>query len=303
MWSIAKYPTSTVFVVLFLNSYEPQLEDTQRKLYTIKMYLHFQPPTQPPNPKLSAEKHPISWTIFSFSVAYIYQMLHFADEHLKTFYRGADDPEFIKRQDQKRSDLDEQLKEYILEWRKQRSKEEDELKKLKEKQAKRKVSRAEEEQRMAQRKREEEERRQREVEEKKQRDIEEKRRRLEEAEKKRQAMLQAVKDKDRKGPNFTINKKEGVSFKQKIHQKEATVLKSIHFSSPSEVPPWNVTRPRNSWKKRRRSPCLSASSLWKSTTWALKACAPRPQNCGKPSFVWRPKSTIWRKDRSVRTTI
>jgi troponin T len=121
-----------------------------------------------------------------------------------------DDPEFIKRQDQKRSDLDEQLKEYIMEWRKQRSKEEDELKKLKEKQAKRKVSRAEEEQRMAQRKREEEERRQREVEEKKQRDIEEKRRRLEEAEKKRQAMLQAMKDKDKsKGPNFTIQKKDG----------------------------------------------------------------------------------------------
>lgn len=129
---------------------------------------------------------------------------------IKNFYRG-DDPEFIKRQDQKRSDLDEQLKEYIMEWRKQRSKEEDELKKLKEKQAKRKVSRAEEEQRMAQRKKEEEERRQREVEEKKQRDIEEKRRRLEEAEKKRQAMLQAVKDKDRKGPNFTIQKKEGVN--------------------------------------------------------------------------------------------
>lgn len=46
----------------------------------------------------------------------------------------------LQRQDQKRSDLDEQLKEYINEWRKQRSKEEDELKRLKEKQAKRKVT-------------------------------------------------------------------------------------------------------------------------------------------------------------------
>lgn len=101
------------------------------------------------------------------------------------------------------------MKDYINEWRKQRSKEEDELKKLKEKQAKRKVTRAEEEQRMAQRKKEEEERRQREVEEKKQRDQEEKRLRLEEAEKKRQAMLQAMKDKDKKGPNFTIQKREG----------------------------------------------------------------------------------------------
>ncbi len=53
-------------------------------------------------------------------------------------FRG-DDPEFIKRQDQKRSDLDEQLKEYIMEWRKQRAVEETELKKLKDKQAKRKV--------------------------------------------------------------------------------------------------------------------------------------------------------------------
>lgn len=61
---------------------------------------------------------------------------------------------------------------------------------------------------MAQRKKEEEERRVREVEEKKQRDIEEKRQRLEEAEKKRQAMLQAQRDKDKKGPNFTIQKKD-----------------------------------------------------------------------------------------------
>lgn len=105
--------------------------------------------------------------------------------------------------------MDDQLKEYINEWRKQRAKEETELKNLKEKQAKRKVTRAEEEQRMAQRKKEEEERRVREVEEKKQREIEEKRQRLEEAEKKRQAMLQAMKDKDKKGPNFTIQKKEG----------------------------------------------------------------------------------------------
>nr|CAD7263468.1 unnamed protein product [Timema shepardi] len=120
------------------------------------------------------------------------------------------DPEFIKRQEQKKSDLDEQLKEYIAEWRKQRSKEEDELKRLKEKQSKRKVMRADEEKRMAERKKQEEERRQREVEEKKQRDIEEKRRRLEEAEKKRQAMMASLKDQTNKnkGPNFTITKKD-----------------------------------------------------------------------------------------------
>lgn len=37
------------------------------------------------------------------------------------------DPEFIKRQEQKRSELDEQLREYIAEWRLIRRKEEDEL--------------------------------------------------------------------------------------------------------------------------------------------------------------------------------
>ncbi|XP_014488543.1 PREDICTED: troponin T-like isoform X3 [Dinoponera quadriceps] len=117
--------------------------------------------------------------------------------------------EFMKRQEQKRSDLDEQIREYIAEWRKQRVKEEEELKRLKEKQAKRKVTRAEEEKKLAQKKKEEEERRQREFEEKKQRDIEEKRRRLEESEKKRQAMLQSMKDQaTKKGPNFTITKKE-----------------------------------------------------------------------------------------------
>jgi troponin T len=125
---------------------------------------------------------------------------------------GAGDPEFIKRQDQKRSDLDEQLREYITEWRKQRAKEEDELKKLKEKQAKRKVTRADEERKMAERKKQEEERRVREIEEKKQRDIEEKRQRLEEAEKKRQAMMQALKDQNKnKGPNFTITKRDAAS--------------------------------------------------------------------------------------------
>lgn len=119
------------------------------------------------------------------------------------------DPEFIKRQDQKRSDLDEQLREYITEWRKQRAKEEDDLKKLKEKQAKRKITRADEERKMAERKKQEEERRIRELEEKKQRDIEEKRRRLEDAEKKRQAMMQALKDQNKnKGPNFTITKRD-----------------------------------------------------------------------------------------------
>jgi troponin T len=42
------------------------------------------------------------------------------------------------RQEAKKGELDEQLKEYINEWRKQRAKEEEELHRMKEKQAKRK---------------------------------------------------------------------------------------------------------------------------------------------------------------------
>merc|ERR1712107_501049 len=56
------------------------------------------------------------------------------------------DGNFLKaRQEAKKGELDEQLREYINEWRKQRAKEEEELKRLKEKQAKRKEIRAEQE--------------------------------------------------------------------------------------------------------------------------------------------------------------
>ena len=62
--------------------------------------------------------------------------------------------------------MDEQLREYINEWRKQRSKEEEELQRLKEKQSKRKEIRAEQEKKLATQKREEEERLRKELEEK-----------------------------------------------------------------------------------------------------------------------------------------
>jgi len=103
---------------------------------------------------------------------------------------------FLKaRQEAKKGELDEQLREYIDEWRKQRSKEEEELKRLKEKQAKRKEIRAEQEKKLAQQKKEEEERMRKEEADKKAKEAEEKRKRLEEAEKKRQAMMNAQKEK------------------------------------------------------------------------------------------------------------
>merc|ERR1712170_211360 len=101
---------------------------------------------------------------------------------------------FLKAKKQT-GELDEQLREYINEWRKQRGKEEDELKRLKEKQAKRKEIRAEQEKKLAQQKKEEEERLRKEEAEKKAKEAEEKKKRLEEAEMKRQAMMQAQKEK------------------------------------------------------------------------------------------------------------
>ena len=97
------------------------------------------------------------------------------------------------RTEASKSELNEQLKDSINEWRKNRAKEEEELQRLKELQAKRKEIRAEQEKKLAEQKREEEEKLRRDEAEKKAREVEEKRRRLEEAEKKRQAMLNTQK--------------------------------------------------------------------------------------------------------------
>merc|ERR1712227_125442 len=83
----------------------------------------------------------------------------------------------------RKEELNNQLKEYISEWRKTREQEEEELAKLKEKQAKRKEVRLEQEKKLNQAKREEEEKMK----------AEEKKKKLEEAEKQRQEMLEAQK--------------------------------------------------------------------------------------------------------------
>merc|ERR1712154_260912 len=84
-------------------------------------------------------------------------------------------------------------KEYIAEWRKTREAEEDELSKLKEKQAKRKEVRAEQEKKLNAAKKEEEEKMKKEEADRKAKEAEEKKKRLEEAEAKRQEMLDAQK--------------------------------------------------------------------------------------------------------------
>merc|ERR1712064_194609 len=86
---------------------------------------------------------------------------------LYTAVRMADD------EAKRKEELNNQLKEYISEWRKTREKEEDELSKLKEKQAKRKEIRLEQEKKLNQAKREEEEKMKKEEAERKTREKEE----------------------------------------------------------------------------------------------------------------------------------
>merc|ERR1711953_389435 len=123
--------------------------------------------------------------------AFIMSDEDYADDTSQTSKKGS----LLKPgQSKGKGELDEQLREYINEWRKQRSAEEEELKRLKEKQAKRKEIRAEQEKKLAQQK-DEEERLRKEENEKKALEAEEKKKRLEEAEMKRQAMMQAQKEK------------------------------------------------------------------------------------------------------------
>ena len=93
----------------------------------------------------------------------------------------------------RKEELNASLKEYIAEWRKTREAEEDELSKLKEKQAKRKEIRAEQEKKLNAQKREEEEKVKKEEADRKAKEAEEKKKKLVEAEAERQKMLEAQK--------------------------------------------------------------------------------------------------------------
>merc|ERR1712226_1806622 len=103
--------------------------------------------------------------------------------------------------------------------------EEDELQRLKEKQAKRKEIRAEQEKKLAQQKKEEEDRFRKEEAEKKAKEAEEKRKRLEEAERKRQAMMQAQKDKQQASGGKGGGRKAGESVNVENARREMTKTK------------------------------------------------------------------------------
>merc|ERR1719500_658510 len=101
------------------------------------------------------------------------------------------DEAFAKRkQGVQKNELNEQLKEYITEWRSERAKEEAELKRLKDKQAARKEIRAEQEKKQAAEKKAEDDKIKRENAEKKAAEEELKKKEMEEAEIKRQEQVE-----------------------------------------------------------------------------------------------------------------
>merc|ERR1719432_32257 len=126
------------------------------------------------------------------------------------------DEAFAKRkQGVQKNELNEQLKDYINQWRDERAKEEAELKRLKDKQAARKEIRAEQDRLQAQRKKDEDE--------KKAAEEEVKKKAMEEAEIKRQEMMAAQKEGGKKssGPAMDARKemsktKEQVEEEMKI---------------------------------------------------------------------------------------
>merc|ERR1712002_188876 len=118
----------------------------------------------------------------------------YAEEEEVTSQTSKKGEGFLKAKKQK-GELDEQLREYINEWRKERAKEEEELKRLKEKQAKRKEIRIEQEKKLAQQKRAEEEKLRKGEAEKKEAEALAKKKALEDAERKRQEMMAAQKEK------------------------------------------------------------------------------------------------------------
>merc|ERR1712215_587831 len=106
------------------------------------------------------------------------------------------DEAFAKRKaGVQKNELNEQLKEYINQWRDEKQKDEAEIVRLREKQAKRKEIRAEQEKAMAQKKKEEEDKLRKDEAEKKAAEAEEKKKKMEEAEIKRQEMMAAEKEK------------------------------------------------------------------------------------------------------------
>merc|ERR1711936_716397 len=116
----------------------------------------------------------------------------------------------------KKGELNDQLKEYIHSWREERAKEEEELKRMKEKQAKRKEIRIEQEKKLAAQKRAEEEKIRKEE-------------AMEDAERKRQEMMAAQKEKGGKAPAQAMDARKEMSKSKEQVEEEMKISLSIRI--------------------------------------------------------------------------
>merc|ERR1712033_117378 len=130
---------------------------------------------------------------------------------------------------EKKGELNNQLKEYIAQWRDERAKEEEELQRLKEKQSKRKEIRAEQEKKLAQQKREEEAAEKKAEAEKREAEALEKKKAMEDAERKRQEMLAAQKEKGGKSSGPAMDARKEMSKSKEQVEEEMKISLSIRI--------------------------------------------------------------------------
>jgi len=130
---------------------------------------------------------------------------------------------------EKKGELNNQLKDYINQWRDERAKEEEELKRLKEKQSKRKEIREEQEKKLVQQKRAEEEQLKKEEAAKKDAEALEKKKAMEDAERKRQEMLAAQKEKGGKSSAPAMDARKEMSKSKEQVEEEMKISLSIRI--------------------------------------------------------------------------
>merc|ERR1712012_1473152 len=130
---------------------------------------------------------------------------------------------------QKKSEMNDQLREYISQWRDERAKEEAELKRLKDKQAARKEIRAEQEKKQAAQKRAEEERISQWRDERAKEEAELKRLKDKQAARKRQEMLAAQKEGGKKSSGPAMDARKEMSKSKEQVEEEMKISLSIRI--------------------------------------------------------------------------
>merc|ERR1712080_273320 len=125
--------------------------------------------------------------------------------------------------------MNNQLKEYISQWREERTKEEAELKRLKDKQAARKEIRAEQEKKLAAAKRAEEERIKKEEADKREAEALQKKKQMEDDERKRQEMLAAQKEGGKKSSGPAMDARKEMSKSKEQVEEEMKISLSIRI--------------------------------------------------------------------------